>query len=284
MDAFGWEPYHQAVAPLVLAHVAISPLDGPPLTSFSLRLSAEAVRKLIFIRSDLKERPWAAVTYMFLHADSHHLTGNCMGLVACGAVVHRRLGAAGLWGFFLLGGVGGVLDPLGLTARQLTHSFRATLAPEWLVGGDTVKEWFPRAADWWVDQATRLGGLVAPSVAARRGCIGSSAGVTALAGAGTAIVLEELLTTTRDLYREYTGYSRRIIVLRHAGDAAVLTVKLVGLLGTHVLTEMAELESGQSWGVSHAGHLSGFACGFCGMAGVLAVSAAQRWGQHPRRR
>lgn len=222
-----------------------------------------------------------------------HLMGNCIGVVTAGSIVHQRGGPFALWGIFLFGGAGAVLDPLGLSTLQWTHTLRESLAPQWLVESTTAESgWVSTVGEWWTEQAIKVGGMVAPQIAAQSSAIGSSGGVSALAGAGTAVLLEELIGTGKAFWIEYSSRHRAHELRCHASNAVWLGVKLAGLLSVNVSTELAELHSGHNWRVSHGGHLSGFLCGFAGMTiGLIALpvvtrssisppSSGRRLGQH----
>ena len=67
-----------------------------------------------FSAADLTRRPWALLTYAFLHGSLLHLLGNMLGLVVFGPQVERRHGGAFFLRLYLLAALGGPLLSLAL--------------------------------------------------------------------------------------------------------------------------------------------------------------------------
>lgn len=60
-----------------------------------------------FIPSQVLERPWTLITYMFLHGDMMHLLFNMVGLFFFGPRLESRLGGKGFLWLYFLAGIGG---------------------------------------------------------------------------------------------------------------------------------------------------------------------------------
>lgn len=81
-------------------------------------------RALAFSPPEAVQRPWSALTYMFVHGGLIHLALNMLGLWMFGSPVERRMGSRSFLGFYLLCGVGAALFALGLMGLQWrVHSF-----------------------------------------------------------------------------------------------------------------------------------------------------------------
>lgn len=85
---------------LILANVAvfIAMMAYPPV-----------IRWLVLIPALVLGRPWAVVTYMFLHAGPFHLLFNMLGLFFFGPRLEARLGERHFLGLYLVSGLAGAL-------------------------------------------------------------------------------------------------------------------------------------------------------------------------------
>ncbi len=76
---------------------------------YLLQQGSPMVRNFAFIGSYALERPWTAVTYMFLHAGFTHLLFNMLGLFFFGPRLEGRLGGRSFLWLYFLSGIGGAV-------------------------------------------------------------------------------------------------------------------------------------------------------------------------------
>ncbi len=77
---------------------------------FIAQSSPEITAALLLKPSQLLQRPWTAVTYMFLHAPGlTHILFNMLALFMFGPPLERRLGGNRFLGLYFAGGIGGAL-------------------------------------------------------------------------------------------------------------------------------------------------------------------------------
>jgi membrane associated rhomboid family serine protease len=79
---------------------------------FFVQMTAPAVTDaLVFVPAELVTRPWALVTYMFLHAGFTHILFNMLGLYFFGPRVEQRIGSQRFFALYMISGItGGLLS------------------------------------------------------------------------------------------------------------------------------------------------------------------------------
>lgn len=242
--------YGVALLPLILPQILFTPLDGRQLLPWSIFVSRELGRSLVFRRSRFNENPHTVVTYMLLHADANHLQGNIIGLVTNGHSMFVEAGAAGLWIGVLAGGVFAALDPFDLKALQLSKRLGNLVTVKTAPDNSLVK--------WWNHGTERVAKTVAPYLLDRSEFIGSSGGVAALAGASFVFSLRQLYGA----YQKYPERSKSETSRRVIGALLNLSTGI-----QYGYTEYIRMTSGGTGGIDHAGHVTGLLFG-----GILAAN------------
>jgi len=74
------------------------------------------VEALQFVPAEAARRPWAVLSYMFVHGGVFHLAGNMLMLFVFGPPVERRLGGRAFLSYYLYCGVGAAALALGLSS------------------------------------------------------------------------------------------------------------------------------------------------------------------------
>lgn len=92
------------VTRLLIANVAMFALQG--------FLPDAIVNQMVFVPRLVLLRPWALVTYMFLHGSLTHLLFNMLGVFFFGSRVEARLGARRFLTLYFLSGVSGAVASL----------------------------------------------------------------------------------------------------------------------------------------------------------------------------
>lgn len=64
---------------------------------------------LVFVPSEVLQRPWSIVTYMFLHGGLGHLFFNMLAMFMFGPPLERRLGGKRFLGLYFVGGIAGAI-------------------------------------------------------------------------------------------------------------------------------------------------------------------------------
>lgn len=95
------------VTRLLIANIAMFALQ-----SF---LSPSLVNALVFVPGLIVVRPWAVVTYMFLHGSLTHLLFNMLGLFFFGSRVEARLGERRFLTLYFVSGITGAIASLVFT-------------------------------------------------------------------------------------------------------------------------------------------------------------------------
>lgn len=97
------------VTRLLIANIAMFALQG--------FLAPQLINQLVFVPSLIVVRPWALVTYMFLHGGLSHLLFNMLGLFFFGSRVEARLGERRFITLYLVSGITGALASLIFTPQ-----------------------------------------------------------------------------------------------------------------------------------------------------------------------
>jgi membrane associated rhomboid family serine protease len=91
--------------------------------------SRDIFMALLLLPSELPQRPWTLVTYMFLHAPGlSHILFNMLALFMFGPPLERRLGGNRFLGLYFAGGIGGALLSLAQPNVAIVGASAATFA------------------------------------------------------------------------------------------------------------------------------------------------------------
>lgn len=97
------------VTRLLIANVAMFALQG--------FLAPALINQLVFVPALIVVRPWALVTYMFLHGGITHLLFNMLGLFFFGSRVEARLGERRFITLYLISGITGAVASMIFTPQ-----------------------------------------------------------------------------------------------------------------------------------------------------------------------
>lgn len=81
------------------------------------------VEALQFVPGQAAGRPWAVLSYMFVHGGLLHLAGNMLVLFVFGPPVERRMGSRAFLAYYLYCGVGAAALALGLSSFMPVDPF-----------------------------------------------------------------------------------------------------------------------------------------------------------------
>jgi len=96
---------------------------------FIAQSSPEITSTLLLKPALLPQRPWTAVTYMFLHAPGiSHILFNMLALFMFGPPLERRLGGNRFLGLYFAGGIGGALLSLAQPNIAIVGASAGTFA------------------------------------------------------------------------------------------------------------------------------------------------------------
>ena len=119
------------------------------LATISGMVPPEMLNQLALVPSLLPNRPWTAVTYMFLHAGTAHIFFNMFGLYIFGPPVEARLGGRRFATLYFLSGITGAILSLA------TPNFPIVGASGAIYGVMLAFAWF------WPRQPLMLWGIIA---------------------------------------------------------------------------------------------------------------------------
>eukprot|EP00611_Tribonema_gayanum_P008382 TRINITY_DN1788_c0_g3_i3.p1 TRINITY_DN1788_c0_g3~~TRINITY_DN1788_c0_g3_i3.p1 ORF type:complete len:361 (+),score=44.63 TRINITY_DN1788_c0_g3_i3:136-1083(+) len=287
------QSYLSASWPLVAAQCVITPLgvltDDVEVPEWAQALRVLTIdldpdflkRNFIFSERGFKSgRWWTLTSHMLLHESYEHMVENVFGLLLTGEAVWHEFGTEGLMTIFFGGGALAALDRKTKMV-QMYSAFNNTLrdivsrVPQelgalgekfWGYTSPEVGDWLGQASEQLEKTAGRIATRISPFVSPYVGYLGSSAGVSALAGANICITVEGLL---------------RYIVAAIKGRKHLRASRVAFMVGRACLqlepfmVEWYLHKHGGFTGIDHAGHLSGFSAGVA-MFIVFRLSGVRR--------
>lgn len=196
-------------------------------------------RNFVFSRAAWKEgRWWTAVSHMFLHGDQEHLMSNALGLATAGYPVAKHFGVASCYSVFLGGGIFTAVSGLGQAYQEL----RKLVMPS----QEDSSSWWPESfiRDTWNE---KFAPTTASFLSNHVGRLGCSAGISALNGMNVMRLIDQIV----------------VAILYPSSNLKFDPAAVLPLLSTiqYFSAEMNNVFYGNTSGIDHAGHLTGFGFG-----------------------